>query len=137
MCGVAMVFIMQNIVLINGKYFQRFHSMQAFYRWDGYAWDFISYKTFVMEVEPHRLYEKHEYIITAYDWHGAATQKQMSRFIREFCGVAYYKAYKIARYNMRKYRGDSLRLVPCEEKNKFFCAIYGENTAKKDFYFYI
>lgn len=125
---------MQNIVLINGKYFQRFHYMNAFYRWNGEAWDFISYRTHVLQVEPITIYEKNAYIVTAYEWHGATTQKQISRFIRVFCGVAYYKAYKIARYHMRKCHGDSLRLVISDDKNKFFCTIYGENTVKKDLY---
>ena len=137
LCGVAMVFIMQNIVLINGKYFQRFHYMQAFYRWNGESWDFISYKTHVLQVEPRITFGNHAYIVTAYEWHGATTQKQISRFIREFCGVSYAKAYKIARYHMRKCRGDSLRLVISDEKSKFFCTIYGENTVLKDEYFYI
>lgn len=132
-----MVFIMKNIVLINDKYFQRFHYMNAFYRWNGESWDFISYKTYVLQVEPRIIYEKNAYIITAYEWHGATTQKQITRFIREFCGVSYAKAYKIVRYNMRKCRGDCLRFAPSEEKGKFFCTIYGENTVKNDFYFYI
>lgn len=108
--------------------------MQAFYRWNGDSWDFISYRTHVLQVEPVTIYEKRAYIVTAYEWHGATTQKQITRFIREFCGVSYAKAYKIARYHMRKCRGDSLRLVISDDKNKFFCTIYGENTVKKDLY---
>ena len=130
-------FIMQNIVLINGKYFQRFHYMNAFYRWNGCEWDFISYRTHVLNVEPIVLNFKHCYSVTAYEWKGATTQKQISRFIREFCGLSYCKAYKKARNIMRKYNGDSLRLVQSNESNKFFVVVYGENTVLKDEYFYI
>ena len=137
LCGVAMVFIMQNIVLINGKYFQRFHYMNAFYRWNSYKWDFISYKTHILNVEPITIYEKHAYIVTAYEWHGATTQKQISRFIREFCGVSYCKAYKKARDIMRKYNGDCLSFVQSDESNKFFVTVYGKNMVKIDCYIYI
>ena len=125
---------MKNIVLINGKYFQRFHYMSAFYRWNGCEWDFISYRTHVLNVAPVVLYEKHCYTVTAYEWHGATTQKQISRFIREFCGNNYCKAYKKARDIMRKYNGDCLRLVQLDEINKFFVTVYGENTVKTDGY---
>ena len=58
------------------------------------------------------------YIIFAYDYKGATTQKQMSRFIFEFCGYGYYKAYKKACEIMRKYNGQKmcLRMVDGFEK---------------------
>lgn len=54
--------------------------------------------------------EKGHYIIWAYDYKGATTQKQMSRFISEFCGYGYYKAYRKAREIMRKYNGQKMCL---------------------------
>ena len=54
------------------------------------------------------------YIIHAYDYKGVTTQKQMSRFIFEFCGYGYYKAYKKAREIMRKYNGVSMALKMVE-----------------------
>lgn len=54
------------------------------------------------------------YIINAYDYKGVTTQKQMSRFIFEFCGYGYYKAYKKAREIMRKYSGLSMVLKMVE-----------------------
>ena len=132
-----MVFIMENIKIINGKYFNRFHYMQAFYRWNGLEWDFISYKTHILTVEPITLDNCKAYSILAYEWRGATTQKQVSRFIREFCGVYYYKAYKRAREIMRKLNGDSMRFVAVDGKTNFFLTVYGGNTVLKDEYFYI
>ena len=50
------------------------------------------------------------YIIHVYDYKGVTTQKQISRFIFEFCGYGYYKAYKKAREIMRKYNGEKMGL---------------------------
>lgn len=58
--------------------------------------------------------ENGRYIIHAYDYKGATTQKQMSSFIFEFCGYGYYKAYKKAREIMRKNNGISMILKMVE-----------------------
>ena len=100
--------IMKKLVIINNQYFQRFHNCNAFYRYDSYknCYDFISYKTYKMRIDK----IGGRYIIYAYDYKGATTQKQISRFIFEFCGYGYYKAYRKAREIMRKYNGSFMVL---------------------------
>ena len=108
----AMVNIMKKLVIINNQYFQRFHSCNAFYRYDAQknCYHFISYNTYIMRIDK----INGRYIILAYDYKGVTTQKQMSRFIFEFCGYGYYKAYKKAREIMRKNNGSFMVLEMVE-----------------------
>ena len=64
------------------------------------------------------------YIIYAFDYKGATTQKQMSRFIFEFCGYGYYKAYKKAREIMRKYNGQKMCLHMVDGFEKWEITIF-------------
>ena len=63
---------------------------------------FYSYNTLMLYIDG-----KSE-VMYARDWVGATTQKQVTRFLREFYGEKWVQAYKMAikfyrRFNVRKY----------------------------------
>lgn len=91
----------------------------------------------MLSVEPRNTYGYKDYVIYAYDYTGTTTQKQCSRFIKEFCGTNYCKAYKVARYYNRKYNGESMLLVPTDKKTKFSLTIYKNGRVLKDMYIFI
>lgn len=76
------------------------------------------------------------YVIRSYDYKGATTQKQMSRFIFEFCGYGYYKAYKKAREIMRKYNGLSMVLKMVKNFETWAIKVI-RNDGEKTINFYI
>lgn len=125
---VAMVNIMIKLVIINNQYFQRFHYCNAFYRYDEHknCYHFISYNTYMMYIDK----IGGRYIINAYDYKGATTQKQMSQFIFEFCGYGYYKAYRKAREIMRKNNGLMMSLYCKDSFENWFVKVVNNDGEK-------
>lgn len=84
--------------------FKQFHKMKAYVgksEDNFYNVAFSSYNTTMLYIN-----EKDE-IMHARDWVGATTQKQVTRFLREFYGEKWVKAYKTAikfyrHYNVKK-----------------------------------
>lgn len=85
--------------------FVQFHKMNAYIeKIDSAEFEtrFYSYNTLMLYIDG-----KAE-IMYARDWVGATTQKQVTRFLREFYGEKWVQAYKAAikfyrRYNVNKY----------------------------------
>lgn len=91
----------------------------------------------MLSVEPRNTYGYKDFVIYAYEYRGTTTQKQCSRFIKEFCGNNYCKAYKIARYYMRRYKCESMLLVSTDTKTKFLLTMYKNGRVLKDMYIFI
>lgn len=84
--------------------FQQFHKMNAYIEKDDSFFFNVRFKSYNM----YMIYmnEKDD-IMRARDWVGTATQKQVTRFLREFYGEKWVNAYKSAikfyrRYNVKK-----------------------------------
>lgn len=93
--------------LFNGKImytFEQFHKMNAYVGKSAdnfYNVAFRSYNTTMIYMNDN------DEIMYARDWVGATTQKQVTRFLREFYGEKWAKAYKTAikfyrRFNVKK-----------------------------------
>ena len=84
--------------------FKQFHKMNAYVgksEDNFYSVAFRSYNTTMIYMN------EHDEIMHARDWVGATTQKQVTRFLREFYGEKWLQAYKTAikfyrRYNVEK-----------------------------------
>ena len=72
--------------------------------------DFLSYDTYLLTISYAENYSNPDFFgcrIYFLDYRGTTTQKQITRFIKENCGISYAKDYKKARYLLRKSNGNN------------------------------
>lgn len=86
----------QNAILFNLT-MKQFHKMNAYYERNDIVncYDIYSYNTYMGSIFDSGLHCVRDYI-------GVTTQKQMSRFFKEFCSLKTANAYKMAREFYRK-----------------------------------
>ena len=72
--------------------------------------DFLSYDTYLLTISYAENYKNPDFFgcrIYFMDYRGTTTQKQITRFIKENCGIFYAKHYKKARNILRKSNGNN------------------------------
>ena len=97
--------------------------------------DFLSYDTYLMTISFDENCVNPNFLgcrIVFYNYVGTTTQKQMTCFINDFCGVQYVKYYKKARYLLRKNQGDYAVLYRDKYTEKYIAEIKNySRTIKK------
>ena len=122
--------------LHNGVYYKRFHYMNAWYNTDYIGdIDFLSYDTYLLTISYSENYKNPDFFgcrIYFMDYRGTSTQKQITRFIKENCGIFYAKHYKKARYLLRKSNGNNAILYRDKFSGKYTIEIrlYSETIKK-------
>ena len=72
--------------------------------------DFLSYDTYLLTISYSENYKNPDFFgcrIYFMDYRGTTTQKQITRFIKENCGIFYAQYYKKARNILRKSNGNN------------------------------
>lgn len=110
---------------------KRFHNMNAYYERDDdkKCVRIYSYRTYMGGI-----YDDGTHCVR--DYVGATTQKQMTRFFKEFCGIKTANAYKKARAFYRKCKKDYKYKLDCFYTfDDVHCTVYENGEIVNGIYF--
>lgn len=117
----AMVFNMKRI--INGMAYTRYRFCSAWYRENNGVITMYSYDTPVIEIM--RFFPEYDdYRITVNDYKGVTTQKQITRFLRDFCGYTYANLWRYFRPRVRLSGGNKATFYYNYNTGHYMCQVY-------------